>query len=98
MARPENGFQLLVNRLKAFGNADQIVEILYSPEMDTDLRADRFSEWADLEPENEFVGRCAARTLVAAGIKRLIYICSNGCYGTAPARSPMPLCPRFTYI
>ena len=67
MARPENGFQLLVNRLKAFGNADQIVEILYSPEMDTDLRADRFSEWADLEPENEFVGRCAARTLVAAG-------------------------------
>ena len=66
LTRSENGFLLLINRLKAFGNADQIVEILYSPEMDSDLRAVRFSEWADLEPENEFVQRCAARTLVAA--------------------------------
>jgi len=67
MANSESGFQLLFNRLKAFGNTDQIVEILYSPELDAGLRADRFSEWADLEPGNEFVQRCAARTLVAAG-------------------------------
>lgn len=70
MVKSDSGFRLLINRLKAYGDTNQVVEILYSPEISPDLRADRFSQWADLDPENKFVQRCATRSLIAAGRHR----------------------------